>query len=138
MPIYDLKHTETGAIVSSQNFNSAPPFIASQKKLTWVLREIVPHVPTPDEIKAQISAAIESMLNKKANDYRYKDYHAAMTYVGSPVAKFNTEGVAFRNWVSLVWAHVDQVEQDVTNQLRPIPTAEELIAELPQFTITYP
>jgi hypothetical protein len=92
-----------------------------------------PAPPTPEQLKLALAFAVEQHLNAKAADYRYKDYHAAMAYVSSPVLKFASEGQAFVSWVSAVWAHVDQVEQDVLAQLRAIPTPAELVAELPAF-----
>jgi hypothetical protein len=93
-----------------------------------------PYVPTATDIKIALSTAVENHLNAKANEYRYKDYHAAMAYLGSPIARFQREAEAFMNWVSFVWSHVDAVEDDVANGRRGIPTIEELIEELPDFT----
>lgn len=102
-------------------------------------RYIVPHTPvqqTAESLANQMAMAIENHLNSKAQEYRYKDYHAAMAYVGSPVAKFNNEAVAFRDWVSLVWAYVDQLEQDVLNGVVPAPSsAQEIIQNLPVLSL---
>lgn len=85
--------------------------------------------------RAVITLAIEDMLNEKAMEYNYKDYHAAMAYIGSPVEKYHNESVAFRDWVSYVWYHLETVERDVVLGQRTVPTLEELLSELPQLVI---
>jgi hypothetical protein len=91
-------------------------------------------IPEVVDIKVALAQAVEDHLNAKANEYRYKDYHAAMAYINSPVEKFKNEAEAFMAWVSYVWAHVDTVEADIVSGRREIPTAVSLIEELPKFS----
>lgn len=98
-----------------------------------------PPAPTAEQIRADRVAAVYAHLNAAAHALGYDDIRAAVTYADEPaVPKFQSEGRAFRAWRSLVWAHCYQVLDDVQAGLRPIPTAEDLIAELPELSITYP
>ncbi|WP_133091864.1 hypothetical protein [Thauera propionica] len=98
-----------------------------------------PPAPTAEQIRADRVAAVYAHLNTAAQALGYDDIRAAVTYADEPaVPKFQAEGRAFRAWRSLVWAHCYQVLDDVQAGLRPIPTAEDLIAELPELSITYP
>lgn len=98
-----------------------------------------PPAPTPEQIRADRVAAVYAHLNAAAQALGYDDIRAAVTYADEPaVPKFQAEGRACRAWRSLVWAHCYQVLDDVQAGLRPIPTAADLIAELPELSIIYP
>lgn len=91
-----------------------------------------PPPPTPDQIKAALVAAVQAHLNATAAAYGYDNIYTACTYADEPsVALFQAEGQALRAWRSLVWAHCHQVMADVMAEKRAVPSAEELIAELP-------
>lgn len=98
-----------------------------------------PPAPTAEQIRADRVAAVYAHLNTAAQALGYDDIRAAVTYADEPaVPKFQAEGRAFRAWRSLVWAHCYQVLDDVQAGRRPIPTAADLIAELPALHIAYP
>ncbi len=98
-----------------------------------------PPAPTAEQIRADRVAAVYAHLNAAAHALGYDDIRAAVTYADEPaVPKFQAEGRAFRAWRSLVWAHCYQVLDDVQAGRRPIPTAADLIAELPALHIEYP
>lgn len=86
----------------------------------------------PDRVKAGLIAAIQGHLDITAAAYGYDSIYTACTYADEPaVARFQSEGQALRAWRSLVWAHCHGVMADVLAEARPVPTAAELIAELP-------
>lgn len=98
-----------------------------------------PAEPTPDQIRADRVAYVYAHLNAAAQALGYDDIRAAVTYADEPIIpKFQAEGRAFRAWRSLVWAHCYQVLDDVQAGRRPIPSAQDLIAELPALHIAYP
>ena len=98
-----------------------------------------PMAPTAEQIRADRVAAVYAHLNTAAQALGYDDIRAAVTYADEPaVPKFQAEGRAFRAWRSLVWAHCYQVLDDVQAGRRPIPSAQDLIAELPALHIAYP
>jgi hypothetical protein len=75
-------------------------------------------------------------MDKKAQEIGYDNLISAVTYADEPlVPAFQTEGLAFRAWRSLVWAYCYSVLAAVVAGERQIPTATELIAELPVLSL---
>ena len=98
-----------------------------------------PPAPTAEQIRADRVAAVYAHLNTAAQALGYDDIRAAVTYADEPIIpKFQAEGRAFRAWRSLVWAHCYLVLDDVQAGRLPIPSAQDLIAELPALHIAYP
>ena len=63
------------------------------------------HIPTDEEIISSLSNAVQEHLDKEAQKLGYDNIKSAVTYAEEPVvAKFQLEGIAFREWRSLVWA----------------------------------
>lgn len=91
-----------------------------------------PPAPTAAQIRAALTDAVYAHMNAAAQARGYDDIKAAVTYAEEPaVPIFQAEGRALRAWRSLVWAHCYQVLADVQAGTRAIPTAAQLIAELP-------
>lgn len=91
-----------------------------------------PPAPTNDQIVAALTAGVQKHLDDAARTLGYDDIKSAVTYAEEPaVPKFRAEGQAFRAWRSLVWAKCYAIMDGVLNGLRPVPTKDELIAELP-------
>lgn len=91
-----------------------------------------PPPPTAAQIRAALTDAVYAHMNAAAQARGYDDIKAAVTYAEEPaVPIFQAEGRALRAWRSLVWAHCYQVLADVQAGTRAIPTAAQLIAELP-------
>ena len=88
--------------------------------------------PSVDDVKAALSGAVQGHMDAAAKAAGYDDIKSAVTYADEPaVAKFQQEGQSFREWRSLVWAACYGVMADVEAGYRDVPTAQELIAELP-------
>ena len=88
--------------------------------------------PTNEQVIAQLTIDVQKHLDEAAQALGYDDIKSAVTYAEEPaVPKFQAEGQAFRAWRSLVWDACYAIMGDVLAGNRPIPTAEELIAELP-------
>lgn len=86
-----------------------------------------------DDIKAELVAAVQKHLDTIAMASGYDNIVSACSYAGA-ANPFQAEGVAFVVWRGDVWAYCWQVLADVNNGLRSIPTAAELLAELPLMT----
>lgn len=98
-----------------------------------------PPASTAEQIRADRVAAVHAHMDAAAQALGYDDIQAAVTYADEPaVPKFQTEGRALRAWRSLMWAHCYMVLDDVQAGRRAIPTAADLIAELPALRIAYP
>ncbi|MDO8385098.1 MAG: hypothetical protein Q7T13_01695 [Polaromonas sp.] len=95
-----------------------------------------PSPPTAYELKSALVNAVQLYLDQGAQSLGYDDLKTAATYADEPaVPQFQNEGRALRAWRSLTWAYCHGVLADVLAEARPIPTAPELIAELPAFVI---
>jgi hypothetical protein len=91
-----------------------------------------PYVPTAEEIQKNLTNAVQSHMDTAAKTRGYDNLIAAVTYADEPAAPaFQSEGQAFRAWRSLVWAYCYTALAAVVAGERQIPTAAELIAELP-------
>lgn len=77
------------------------------------------------------------ILDKQAQDRGYDNIFTAVTYADEPVVEqFQTEGLAFREWRSLVWAACYVILADVQAGNREAPTFEELEQELPVLNLS--
>lgn len=87
---------------------------------------------TPDQLIERFRVVIQEHMDVAARLAGYDDIKTAVTYAEEPaVPKFQAEGKALRAWRSLVWAYGYEQIAAVQSGDRPLPTPEELIAELP-------
>lgn len=125
---------ETGELTLSSRPNT-PVMIDAGPMYEW--REVI---PTPADIAAETQrafvAAVQNHLDAAARQYGYDDIKSAVTYAEEPaVPKFQAEGKAFRAWRSLTWAACYAILADVLAGTRSVPTADELLAELPALEV---
>lgn len=92
---------------------------------------ITPAPPTQGEIVAALTAALEAHYDSKARERKYDNRLTCALRAGYP-GPFQAEGTAFAVWMDTCNAYAYQVMADCQNNLRAIPTAAELIAELPE------
>lgn len=81
---------------------------------------------------AAMSDAIQNLLDSQAQVYRYDNMMSVRSYTGY-ANPFQTESLNLADWASNCWATAGQIEYDVMNGLRPIPSIEGLLAEMPVF-----
>lgn len=86
--------------------------------------------PTPEQIMVELESAVQSHLNNAARSRGYDDIKSAALRAGYP-GPFHDEGVVYATWMDGCWAHCYQVLAAVQSGNRSIPTASELLAELP-------
>lgn len=93
---------------------------------------------TPDEVIAKAAApfeaALENMLDTKARERTWKDCMSARAAAGYP-SSFQPEGIAFVNWWAACWELAHTILPEVQGHLRPIPTVEEFLAEMPELVL---
>jgi hypothetical protein len=108
-----------------------------QYYLKWIEEGNTPeslHQESELDIIARLEGCLDRHLDAMANSYRYESIRTMVSYATSEHPTFGIEGraaVAFRD---AVYTYGIQCISDVQNNLRGIPTEEELIAELPLFT----
>ena len=89
--------------------------------------------------KTEMVNAVQNHMDATAQLLGYDSISTAVTYASeASVSKFQTEGVAFREWRSLVWEHCHAQLAAVVAGERSVPTTAELIAELPVVGLVLP
>lgn len=105
----------------------APPFQAGGR--WWQSWRIVSWAP--EEIQARLIDAIQQHLDTTAQSRAYDGILSLCTYATSPSPKFAAEGQAGVEWRDACWTKGYEILAECQSGARPIPTPEELIAELP-------
>lgn len=83
-------------------------------------------------VQAQLTQAVQAYMDTTVQVRNYDSIHTACTYANSTDEKFAAEGKACVAWRDAVWRKCYDILDDILNGARSsIPTAEELIAELP-------
>lgn len=88
-------------------------------------------VPSLDEVRAQLTLAVQAHLDRTAKERGYDGILSCSTYATSTNVQFAAEGQACVSWRDVVWVACYAIMADVLAGNRPVPTEGELIAELP-------
>lgn len=94
----------------------------------WELRDN----PTPAEIQAELTKAVQAYMDAKVKERGYDGILSACSYVDTGIERFDNEGAACRAWRSAVWDKCYDILAEVQAGARAVPSAEELISELPK------
>lgn len=106
--------------------------ISADKNGKPVLKD--PPPPTPEQIVAQYTAGVQQHLDSFARTRNYDGILSAATYATSAVPKFKAEGQYAVEARDATWAKCYEVLAAVEAGSRPMPTLDELLAELPVLT----
>lgn len=93
-----------------------------------------PPPPTIEQIVAQYTAAVQKHLDDFARTRGYDGILSAATYATSQVQKFKDEGQYAVEARDATWAKCYEILAAVEAGSRPMPTLDELLAELPVLT----
>lgn len=88
--------------------------------------------PTPEEQLEAFTAAIQAHLDNFARTRNYDGIMSAATYATSTVPKFRAEGQYAVEARDLTWAKGYEIMDEVMAGQKPMPTLNEVIAELPE------
>ena len=89
------------------------------------------HVPTEKEIQKMLTDGVQAYMDAKVQERGYDNIHTACSYANSTDEVFKMEGTACLAWRDSVWRKCYNILAEVKAGTRPIPTLEEVIAELP-------
>jgi len=78
-----------------------------------------------------LTTVVQEYIDVPAKEWGYDDAKSAVTYVGDPFMQFHLEGTAIQAFRSTCWQISQQIRADVIAALRPIPSVEQLLSELP-------
>lgn len=82
-------------------------------------------------IVQQFTEAIQHHLDITAQTKNYASIISACSYAAGTHPKYSAEGKACLMWREAVWDKGYQILNDVQNGIRPMPTIEQVINELP-------
>jgi hypothetical protein len=88
-------------------------------------------VMTPAGMLAITTDAIKAHFDQVAKEREYDSLLTIDTYKGSNVPKWAAEHAAFFTWRDQCWLVAYQIQADVAAGLRPVPTPDQVISELP-------
>lgn len=91
----------------------------------------IDHSKVRDRLKAEYTAAVQKHLDDFARTRGYDNILSACTYATSTVPKFAAEGQYAVEARDATWAKCYEVLAEVEAGSRPMPTLDELLAELP-------
>jgi polysaccharide pyruvyl transferase WcaK-like protein len=88
-----------------------------------------------DIVVSRLSGLVQSHLDAAAIASGYDNIVSACSYAGA-ANPFQAEGAAFVAWRGAVWGSCYAIMADVVAGNRPVPTASELLAELPALVLS--
>ena len=84
------------------------------------------------KIKATLLKAVDDYMDRTVQERGYDNIAKCVTYEGDIDEIFNREGTMAKQWRSRVYRTCYNILTGVEAGYRPVPTVEELIAELPK------
>ena len=87
-------------------------------------------IVTDEQKMNNISNAIQNMLDSKAIEMRYDNMMSVRSYCGF-VSPYQEECILMSEWAASCWVKAGEIESDVLNGIRPIPTVEQVLLEMP-------
>lgn len=85
-----------------------------------------------EALKNRFTGFVQVYMDKKAQEKNYDSILAAISYAAGTDEVFKAEGAACLAWRDAVWRKCYSILDEVTAGSRPVPTEEELLAELPE------
>lgn len=101
----------------------------------WYVKGYAPTQPLEEyqaEIQKMLTDGVQNYMDTAAQTRGYDNIHTACSYANSTDEIFKAEGTACLAWRDSVWRTCYNILDEVKAGTRPIPTLEEVIAELPK------
>ncbi|MFN4328292.1 MAG: hypothetical protein ACK4FF_05395 [Limnobacter sp.] len=123
----EITTEEHSALLAAQSEGKVIKWDSKKKKPVAV----DPPPPTREQVVQTYKAHIQHRLDDFCRTREYDGVLSCCTYVTSKVTKFRTEALYMLEKRDETWDIGTQILADVEAGTRPIPTLEELDAELP-------
>lgn len=99
---------------------------------SWIITPLqAPPVPTIASAEYSASIAVKNYMDQKAAERKYDSIGSACSYKDSTVARYRLEAIAATEFRDNCWLKCEEILTAVEAGSRPIPTPEEVVAELP-------
>lgn len=138
---HDVQGNLTGAYWQSLHPDHASSYIEVDEATyrNWTrykfengsLTLLPPTAIDPMLIMRSLTDAVQAHLDATARERGYDGILSLASYAASTHPPFSAEGRAGLDWRDAVWGYCYQVLADVQAGNRAVPSADELIAELP-------
>ena len=125
---YEAEHNITGAT----GVPKRPSCYHDWVKGAWVERTAERIAADKAATLAALTKTVQAALDDEARSRGYDNVVSACSYAAAP-NPFQSEGQAFVSWRGNVWAACYAMLAQVEAGTRPVPTAAEVLAELPQY-----
>jgi hypothetical protein len=89
---------------------------------------------TKAQAKIRLLLEVKRFCDEEAQTQGFDDLAEACLFSFATNTALKNKGLAARGWKEAIKLHIRQVIQDVQGNVRPIPTTDELLAELPTIT----
>lgn len=87
------------------------------------------------QLVADVGSAVQTVLDAKAQAMGYESILSAVTYAGSLVPKFATEGNSLKAWRDSCWAYCYDLLAQAQAGTVAVPTIDEVVSGLPQLVV---
>lgn len=105
--------------------------------LQWLRNDVQEQAPPPpsfDQVKQHLTSVVYAYMDRVARMRTYDNILSLCSYATSTNSKFAAEGQAGVIWRDAVWQYGFDLERQILEGLRPIPTEAEVLAGVPRFT----
>lgn len=86
-----------------------------------------------EQLAKDVKVAIQKLLDEEAQKSEYDNIHSAALRAAYP-GPFHDEGIRYATWMDACWDKRNEILKKVKAKERPIPTVEEVLAEMPLFS----
>lgn len=114
-----------------------PQCVSGQWQKGWIVSDL--DTATIAELRTQHLTVALDLLKRMISDYingvavsmDYDSKESLASYATSKVPRFQRDATMFIEWRDTVWEYCFTVQNDVIAGIRPLPSLDGLIAELP-------
>lgn len=96
-----------------------------------IVENPAPPAPTPEQIIRGYEDAVQAHLDQTAQSRDYDNTYTCLSYLSSTDEIWNREAHAFNAWRDQVWRKCHEILNAAMAGEIPVPSVEELIAQLP-------
>lgn len=118
-------------VAQFKSVNGTNVVLSVEERQTIVDEWNANETPRRDARLLRLADAVQARLNTEAQRVGYDDIVSAISYRNDANVAWAAEASALFTWRSSTWLAYFAIEADVKNNIRPMPTTEQMLLELP-------